>query len=395
MCLSSTGDGIRLVAAPLLAVLLTSDPFLISLVVVANRLPWLLFGLAGGAIADRYRRKSLMVMVDLARCLLVAALAGAVFFGLAGIALLAVVSFCLGVGEAVFSAATQGMIPEVVRDPDELSAANGTLFVTQSASSNFLGPSIGGALFSLAHWLPFLTDAVSFLLASALVARIETGDRFAPNPEVGMWRAVREGVAWCKDKPVVVALLSVMGVVNFAQSGVLAIMVIYVTKDLGASSAAFGVVMSVSGAGGIAGGALAPVADRTFGFGYVLPVGVALAGPLLLLMIASNSVILLAVCLFFNSFLGIMVSVLVATLRQKITPRRLAGRVASVQAFIAMGLAMPGGALLAGGVAALLGPRVVFVFSGALCILLYIAMAGILRPRVLRRHIEELVAQAG
>lgn len=64
MCLSSTGDGIRLVAAPLLAVLLTSDPFLISLVVVANRLPWLLFGLAGGAIADRYRRKSLMVMVD-------------------------------------------------------------------------------------------------------------------------------------------------------------------------------------------------------------------------------------------------------------------------------------------------------------------------------------------
>lgn len=394
MGVSSIGDGIRLVAAPLLASTMTSDPLLISLVVVANRLPWLLFGLAGGVVADRFKRKSLMVLVDLSRCVLVGALAGAVFFDLAGIWVLAVVSFCLGVGETVFSAANQGMIPEIVEDPDDLSAANGTFHAMQAASMNFIGPGLGGLLFSFARWLPFLIDAVSFLLASALVARIASGGQAPASGGAGMWQAVREGVAWCRGKPVVVALLSVMGVVNFAQSGVLAVMVIYVTNDLGASATAFGVVLSISGAGGVLGGALAPVADRKLGFSYVLPVGVALAGPLLLLMIASNNLVLLAGCLFFNSFFGIMVSVLVASLRQRIAPRELAGRVASVQAFMAMGIAMPGGALLGGVTAELLGVRLVFILSGALCLLLSLATARNLHPRALRRDIAELVAKA-
>ena len=273
MGVSSIGDGIRLVAAPLLASTMTPDPLLISLVVVANRLPWLLFGLAGGVVADRFKRKSLMVLVDLSRCVLVGALAGAVFFDLAGIWVLAVVSFCLGVGETVFSAANQGMIPEIVEDPDDLSAANGTFHAMQAASMNFIGPGLGGLLFSFARWLPFLIDAVSFLLASALVARIAGGGQAPASGGAGMWQAVREGVAWCRGKPVVVALLSVMGVVNFAQSGVLAVMVIYVTNDLGASATAFGVVLSISGAGGVLEGALASVADRKLGFSYVLPVG--------------------------------------------------------------------------------------------------------------------------
>lgn len=394
MGVSSVGDGIRLVAAPLLASTMTPDPLLISLVVVANRLPWLLFGLAGGVVADRFKRKSLMVLVDLSRCVLVGALAGAVFFDLAGIWVLAVVSFCLGVGETVFSAANQGMIPEIVEDPDDLSAANGTFYAMQAASMNFIGPGLGGLLFGFARWLPFLIDAVSFLLASALVARIAGGGQAPGSGEVGMWQAVREGVAWCRGKPVVVALLSVMGVVNFAQSGVLAVMVIYVTNDLGASATAFGVVLSISGAGGVLGGALASVADRKLGFSYVLPVGVALAGPLLLLMIASSNLVLLAGCLFFNSFFGIMVSVLVASLRQKIAPRELAGRVASVQAFIAMGIAMPGGALLGGVTAELLGVRSVFILSGALCLLLSLATARNLHPRALKRDIAELMAKA-
>lgn len=120
----------------------------------------------------------------------------------------------------------------------------------------------------------------------------------------------------------------------------------------------------------------------------------AFAGPLLFLMIATYNVFILGVCLFFNSLLGIMFSVLVATLRQTITPSHLAGRVASVQAFIAMGLAMPGGALFGGAVAALCGVRAVFVFSGVLCVLLYIGTAWILRPRVLRRHVEQLAAKS-
>ena len=118
------------------------------------------------------------------------------------------------------------------------------------------------------------------------------------------------------------------------------------------------------------------------------------AGPLLLRMFAADSVVRLAGCVFFESFVGVMVSVLVAALRQKIAPRELAGRVAGVQAFMAMGIAMPGGALLGGVTAELLGVRSVFILSGALCLLLSLATARNLHPCALRRSIAELMATA-
>lgn len=153
----------------------------------------------------------------------------------------------------------------------------------------------------------------------------------------------------------VVALLSAMDVVNFAQSRVLTVMIIYITNDLGASTTASGVALSTSDAEGVFGGTLAPVANRKLGLSYVLSTGATLVRPLPFLMIASSNPVLPTGCLFFNSFFDIMVSILVASLWQRIVPHELADRVTNVQAFMAMGIAMPDGALLGGVTAKLLG----------------------------------------
>lgn len=195
---------------------------------------------------------------------------------------------------------------------------------------------------------------------------------------------MRGDVAWCWSESMVVVLLSVMGVADFAQNGILVAMAVYVTGGLSVPTMAFSTVLNIPGAGDMLGGALIPVADRKLGFSYVLPVGMALAGPLLPLMIASSNLALFADCLFFNPFFDIMVSVLVASLRQKIAPRELTDRVTNVRVSVVMEVAMPGSALLGGAAARLLGVRLVFIPSEALCLLSFPAVARNLHPRALR-----------
>jgi MFS family permease len=79
---SNLGDGVTLVAGPLLVASLTADPTAIAAAVLAQQLPWLLFSLVSGALVDRLDRRRLIVTVNLARAVVLAALAASrVVFG--------------------------------------------------------------------------------------------------------------------------------------------------------------------------------------------------------------------------------------------------------------------------------------------------------------------------
>lgn len=108
--ISSTGDGMFLTAFPLLAASLTRDALAIAGVTVASRLPWLLFSLLTGAVADRFDRRRLMVGADVARCAVVAILAAVVLAGDARLWLLYVCAFGLGMGETMHANAAQAMV---------------------------------------------------------------------------------------------------------------------------------------------------------------------------------------------------------------------------------------------------------------------------------------------
>jgi Transmembrane secretion effector len=172
---SNLGDGVTLVAGPLLAATLTRDPRLVAGLAVAQRLPWLLFSLVSGALVDRLDRRRLMVRVDAARCLAVGGLGVAVLADAATLPLLYAVFFALGTAETLFDNAAVSILPAVV-PKDRLARANGRLLGAQMVANELVAPPLGGLLFATAAAVPFLLDTGTFAAAAALVAAM--GGRF-------------------------------------------------------------------------------------------------------------------------------------------------------------------------------------------------------------------------
>lgn len=162
-------------------------PFLLSLVSVVNYLPWLLFGLAGGAVADRVDRQTAMWVTDLLRGALGCVLAVLVATGHAGMGALMLVGFALSSLQTLFDSASTSMLPSVV-PADELTVANGRLSVARTIAETLVGAAVAATLFGAAP-LPFVLDAVSFLAAAVLVLRL----RLPRPPGQGPTAAARHG----------------------------------------------------------------------------------------------------------------------------------------------------------------------------------------------------------
>ena len=165
--ISNLGDGVLLVALPLLASRLTRSELSIAFIGVAAALPWLLFSLPVGAFVDRINHRLLMVRADVFRAVVVGALTIAVASDNAEMWMLWVAAACLGVAEVFFDNASQAMVPSLV--PVELlEKANGRRFAAEIAANGFVGTPIGGLLFVAAMWLPFGFDAVTFAVRGAV-----------------------------------------------------------------------------------------------------------------------------------------------------------------------------------------------------------------------------------
>ena len=169
--ISSTGDGAFVAALPLLAVTITRDPRLVSVVAAATYLPWLLLSLPAGAVVDRYDRATLMWRAQAVQAAVVTIIVVLVVVHQASIETLAAAGFLLGSAEVIFSNAAQSILPALV-PPELLPKANGSQQVSLTVGESFLGPPAGSLLFAAAAALPFGLDAASFAGSAALVARL-------------------------------------------------------------------------------------------------------------------------------------------------------------------------------------------------------------------------------
>src|SRR5688572_19423267 len=142
---ANLGDGIFQVAIGLVAVKLTRSPGLVAGVVLASRLPWLFVALPAGALADRLDRRKTMLRAQLARVVLLGALAALYAADLATIGMLYVIALGLGIAEVLFDTSSQTLMPAVV-EKDDLATANGRLFAVELVMNQFAGPPIGGFL---------------------------------------------------------------------------------------------------------------------------------------------------------------------------------------------------------------------------------------------------------
>ncbi len=180
--ISSTGDGAFVAALPLLAVTITRDPRLVSVVTAATYLPWLLLSLPAGAVVDRYDRATLMWRAQAVQAAVVAIIAVLVVAHQANIEVLAAGGLLLGSAEVIFSNAAQSILPALV-PPELLPKANGSQQVSLTVGESFLGPPAGSLLFAAAAVLPFGLDAASFAGSAALLARLPRTGQAAETPK--------------------------------------------------------------------------------------------------------------------------------------------------------------------------------------------------------------------
>jgi MFS family permease len=375
--ISSTGDGAFVAALPLLAVTITRDPRLVSVVTAATFLPWLLLSLPAGAVVDRYDRATLMWRAQAVQAAVVTVLAVLIVFREADIAVLAAGGFLLGGAEVIFSNAAQSVLPALV-PPELLPKANGNQQVSLTVGEEFLGPPIGSLLFAAAAALPFGLDAGSFAGSAALLARLP---KTRPAPESARRTKIRaqiaEGLRWLAGHRLLRVIAVLLGIFNFANQMGQAILVLLATQTLHVSTRGYGLLLAASAVGSVVGGLVNPVLTRHLGLlpSLVLPavVGAAAFVGLGLAPDAAVAAALLAV----QGFSVTMWNVVTVSLRQRVVPAHLLGRVNSVYRMLGWGL-MPIGALAGGLVAHAAGLRAPYIVAGLLCLLSVLAALPLL-----------------
>ncbi len=363
--ISNLGDGVFLVALPLLASRLTRSELSIAFIGVAAALPWLLLSLPIGAIVDRVDRRLLMVRADVFRATTVGALAIAVATDHTQVWMLWIAAGCLGIAEVFFDNASQAMVPSIV--PVELlEKANGRRFAAEIAANSFVGTPIGSVLFVAAMWLPFGFDALSFAMAAILVftLRIST----TPPARIGESRPrlrtdIAEGMRWLSRHRglrglALAASLSVLGMEMTA-----AIFVLFAQDLLHISDRWYGALIAIGAVGAVVGGLVAERMSRRIGS---LSIIYSIVVVWVLCMLAEGlwpRLWVSAVATVAMAFGTTVWNTVTVSLRQRIVPANLFGRVNSVYRWLVWG-SISIGAALGGLVAHQFGLRAPF-FVGA------------------------------
>jgi MFS family permease len=379
---SSVGDGAVTAALPLLAVTITKDPRLIALVSAAFFLPWLLLSLPAGAVADRYDRVALMWRAQAIQCVVVGLIAVLAAVGAAGIAVLVAAGFCLGAAEVVFSNAAQAELPRLV-PAESLPKANGNLQVSLTLGETFLGPPLGSVLFAAVRALPFGLDAGSFAASAALLSGLPrrgsaSGRRASAQSLRG---SVMEGLRWLLRHRLLRIVAVLLGAANFGSQMGQATLVLLATQTLHVGASGYGLLWTAAAIGSILGGLANPAITRRVGELPSLVISMAAFAAVYVAIAFAPGALVLGLLMACNGFFVTMWNVVTVSLRQRIVPDELLGRVNSVYRMIGWGL-IPVGSLAGGFAARLGGLRAPYLAGGVVCgVALLVALPGLLRAR--------------
>jgi len=377
------GDGLALVAFPLLATRLTHDARLIAGVALATRLPWLLVSLPAGAIADRVDRRRLLAAVELLRMAVLIALAVSIASHRVDLAQIYAAAFVLGSCETAFIAATQAVVPQLV-PTDQLARANGRLVVSESSGEQFVGPAIGGLAFAAAASLPFVADGVSFAASAVLLTRALPRRDRAVEPSPGpapprrpIRRDVAEGLRWLAGDRVLRATVALIASFAFCQALGMAILVVYGLVVLHLSGAGYGFFVAASALGNLLGAAVARRALARRGTAAVLVAAGILAAAGFAVVGLTSDVVVAAAALAAEAVAVGIGNVATLSLRQARIPDHLAGRVNAASRMCTLGSASVA-ALLGGALVTFAGPHAPFLIGAGIQLVAAVALGAVL-----------------
>lgn len=390
--ISNLGDGVAQIAYPWLASAVTRDPFLIALIAVVQRLPWLIFTLPAGVITDRVDRKKLIVAMDVVRSAITLFVAGAVLASetslpspetlASGVAIdtnlqvylvLVFASLLFGFAEVLRDNAAQTILPAIV-EPQHLEKANGNMWGAEMVANSFVGPPLGSLLLAIGFAIPFFVDAGTFALAAGLIFLISGNFKAkgakdaAERAPVDMKSEIKVGFLWLWNHPLLRPLAIILGLLNGLGMATFATFVLFAQENLDLTTGLFsGVLASVSdtlgfesggafifavlmmgGAiGGILGSVFASKISEALGSGRSLWLTMG-AGIVTTFVIGITNrwwIVFLMTIVFMST--AVLWNVITVSLRQTIIPDDLLGRVNSVYRFFGWGM-MPIGSALGG-----------------------------------------------
>ena len=363
---AQSAEQVALAAAPIVAVLLLgAGEGQTGLLQTALTLPFVLFAIPAGLLADRLSRRWLMTGAEALRALALLAILAALWFGLLSLPLLGLLGFVAVCGTVVYSVATPSLVPSLVA-PSMLPAANARIELARTVAFAG-GPALGGLLVGWIGAGPAFGFAAALsIIAAVLLAHIVEPVRQAITRR-HPWQEIKEGAAFVFRHDLLRPVFVTQFIFNTAWFVILAVFVPYAVRHLGLSAAGVGTTLSMYGVGMVVGALMATRVMRWLPFGSVIGLG-PVAGFVASAIIALTAVFptpLLAGLGFFLLGAGPILWVIsTTTLRQSVTPPRLLGRVSAIN-IMAYG-ARPLGAGLGALVGGLLGAEA--------C--LYLAVAG-------------------
>jgi MFS family permease len=376
-------------AAPLLTLTLTNDERLIAGVSFCAAIPWLVLSLPAGVYIDRFDRRKLMIAANVIRAVLFGLIAFSAATGTLSIWIFMAILIGVGCCEVIFDMSAQAFLPQIV--PDHLlEKANGRLSSLELITNTFIGLPLGAWAFVLAIGVPFGVNAASFALAALLVASIRIPSAKTPKANSEELRNsfkadLTEGLQWLWSNKLIRTLAIMLGIANMTAMFGEAIFVKYAAVELGVTGRAYGFLLALTAIGSILGGLLGDKIAKRFGIAQSIVYSYFVFGFVGIIYFFMPYVWAVAIAASFMGLAGTTWNVVTVSLRQRVIPTELFGRVNSVYRFIGTG-SIGIGALIGGQIAYSTNLRMPFLVA-AIIALGALAIGGPTLYREVRNHI--------
>ena len=255
--ISFIGDYFYWLAIPIMVERLTGSALLVGLSVISSALPMLVLGPVAGVFVDRWDRKRTMVLCDILRAVLV--LACLTVRSPEQVWIYFVIGFLMSCVSRFFFPAQNAVLPLVVKDKDDLLAANGLMQIVQTAGF-LIGPAMAG--FTIGLWgeqVAFLVDSATYLVSAAAISTMRvprtTEGRSAQGARVSaVWSELREGVTYLFGNRTMLGILLCLSVVQLGVGAIHVIWVPFLQRTFGLGAEGLGAVDTAQGVGMAIGG---------------------------------------------------------------------------------------------------------------------------------------------
>lgn len=381
---TNLGDGVLRTAGPLLAVRLTTDPLLISLIAALALLPWLFFAIPSGILIDRIDRRVALRIANGVRVVLAVGLVILFATGNLTIWWLYAAVFIDGSCETIYDGAIRAIMPSVV--PKQLlPTANSRIEAGELILQNFLAAPLTSLLFGIAVLIPLGANIGFYTLAvvlALLLPKVASGKQFtdvgaAPRPK--WYTQFVDGYRFIMANRMFRTLWFFTTFIGLCFSAATAGIVLFVIKHEGLPPSLYGTFLLSGAVGGILGSIAAAPLKRRLGGGLTMTLANVSACAALVVIGAIPSIWAAATGFLISSFSVLVWNILIMSLRQSIVPGRMLGRVHGTWRTLLWGT-MPIGSVI-GGLLGRVDLTFPFLFAGG---------AGVLASLIFFRFLKSL-----